>query len=330
MSSNSFVKMCYSCHVFECDKRYERKDKLIVHILVSHPNSARLECNANVEKNECRQTFVTKYGLKDHIEKYHQNENQSDISEEQSDLIAKNSKTDESEESLELDDYCEKDNDSKQKSLVLNIDDNDSRRLSTRSNYLLRHKRNVRSSDEKIGSDVRDCGQQLKTQKRLKVKKRSNYKKNGFKCEECGKKFVLKNYVIIHKRIHSGEKPFRCDVKDCDKRFRQLSQLNSHKCYVHSNERRFVCRRSNCNQRFKTKQDLNRHNLIHTNVRPYKCDFKNCIQLFKSKRYMIGHKNRVHLKIKFKCLMKNCETICSNVEDIKKHLIAEHTNERHD
>lgn len=55
----------------------------------------------------------------------------------------------------------------------------------------------------------------------------------SFKCERCDKRFTSKQILKEHFYIHTDEKPFTCVEDDCNKSFRQASQLNVHRKKVH-------------------------------------------------------------------------------------------------
>ena len=54
----------------------------------------------------------------------------------------------------------------------------------------------------------------------------SNYR--PFKCYFCQAAFNRKTRLKLHIMIHTGEKPFICDYPNCNKKFREKGNLNSH------------------------------------------------------------------------------------------------------
>ena len=94
------------------------------------------------------------------------------------------------------------------------------------------------------------------------------FDENEDKQRQCYKQFICfwpkckysaKQISDLNRHItqHSNKRQFNCN--QCNKDFTQLSHLNQHKRCVHSNVRQFVCRIRDCNKRFKRNSDLNSH-----------------------------------------------------------------------
>ena len=49
-----------------------------------------------------------------------------------------------------------------------------------------------------------------------------------FSCDICGLRLASKQTKEEHMYTHTGEKPYKCTVPDCQKDFRQSSQLSNH------------------------------------------------------------------------------------------------------
>jgi len=67
-----------------------------------------------------------------------------------------------------------------------------------------------------------------------KAKLQRHYKsihlnRKNFKCAHCEKVLSSKQNLQEHIYIHTGEKPYMCDEYGCGMKFRQGSQLSSHK-----------------------------------------------------------------------------------------------------
>ena len=50
-----------------------------------------------------------------------------------------------------------------------------------------------------------------------------------YTCGECGKLLASGQNLREHIYLHTGETPYHCDYPGCEKRFRQNSQLSSHR-----------------------------------------------------------------------------------------------------
>lgn len=108
-----------------------------------------------------------------------------------------------------------------------------------------------------------------------------------YECEVCHKLYANTTSMSVHMRIHKGEKPFSC--KECDRSFRQYSDLNYHIASIHSDIKAFQC--EYCGKEFSRKYSLTIHHKIHTGVRDYKCEV--CQRGFRAAIYLQEHR-RIH------------------------------------
>lgn len=81
---------------------------------------------------------------------------------------------------------------------------------------------------------------------------------------------------------------FDCPVKECNKSFKERSNLRSH-LKSHMKEKEFRCEIDNCGKAFSTKGNLKAHESLHKNEKPHKCQFEGC-----GKRYINECRLKVH------------------------------------
>ncbi|XP_063375044.1 uncharacterized protein LOC134662701 [Cydia amplana] len=133
-------------------------------------------------------------------------------------------------------------------------------------------------------------------------------------CRECNKGFYTSGALKIHKRVHNGDRPYKCE--ECDREFRQWSDLKYHKVSLHSNQKHFKC--EFCSKEFARKYSLSVHRRIHTGERNYKCEY--CNKSFRASSYRLSHM-RTHTGDKpFKC--PTCGKCFRVAGDLRRHALT--------
>ncbi|XP_063530170.1 zinc finger protein 423-like [Cydia strobilella] len=133
-------------------------------------------------------------------------------------------------------------------------------------------------------------------------------------CRECNKGFYTSGALKIHKRVHNGDRPYKCE--ECDREFRQWSDLKYHKVSLHSNQKHFKC--EFCSKEFARKYSLSVHRRIHTGERNYKCEY--CNKSFRASSYRLSHM-RTHTGDKpFKC--STCGKCFRVAGDLRRHALT--------
>jgi len=86
------------------------------------------------------------------------------------------------------------------------------------------------------------------------------------------------------------------------------------------NDFKFVCDELNCNKKFRENSDLQRHKLTHTGYQPFKCDL--CNEKFTQKKSLVVH-IRIHTGARpFSCL--KCDKSFSRNDVLKNHIKKMH------
>lgn len=100
-------------------------------------------------------------------------------------------------------------------------------------------------------------------------------------------KYNLQN----HMRVHSGELPFECD--QCDEKFGEITDLNSHIRQCHTGMERFLC--IMCGKSFAQESSRDRHMQHHAEEWRFDCAV--CGEKFAQKSHAESHM-RVHTELK--------------------------------
>ncbi|XP_058988186.1 zinc finger protein 729-like [Musca domestica] len=143
--------------------------------------------------------------------------------------------------------------------------------------------------------NIDDCLMEYKCLSGLNKHKRSVHKcgkeLKKYPCDICGKVLTNPRSLNGHKFIHvdKSEWPFVCDVKNCLRKFRLMSQLTIHK-KRHAGIKNYIC--PYCGVRKTTCTELKIHINFHTFEQKYPCEY--CSKVFKSVGVMRTHVHRVH------------------------------------
>ncbi|XP_073837536.1 uncharacterized protein [Musca autumnalis] len=143
--------------------------------------------------------------------------------------------------------------------------------------------------------NIDDCIMEYKCLSGLNKHKRSVHKcgkeLKKYPCDICGKVLTNPRSLNGHKFIHmdKSEWPFVCEVKNCLRRFRLMSQLAIHK-KRHAGIKNYIC--PYCGVRKTTCTELKIHINFHTFEQKYPCEY--CSKVFKSVGVMRTHVHRVH------------------------------------
>lgn len=140
------------------------------------------------------------------------------------------------------------------------------------------------------------------------------------KCPYCNKEFLVDEFRI-HIDLHRLQSEFKCDK--CDRVFRQLNHLNTHKI-KHLKEYPFKC--DECDKGFVIKTNYDCHMLTHQdNELPHECTF--CLRRFSNpehlNRHQLIHTENVSYSVKYKvCRCYQCKKTFKDQTALKQHTCA--------
>lgn len=221
--------------------------------------------------------------------------------------------------------------------------------------------------------------QPLKQSKRLQLKrkalveeadltaeKKQRKKYSGNKtCPVCSKKFLRAAAMRRHLETHSANRDLKYKCANCDKRFRDLYDMNRHNMRVHEKEDFSITAKEEelidpgtsdilenkncalCGKYFARQMDMERHMKSHSEDRPYNCIF--CEKKFKNPYVLKRHQKEICKSRELKRPKKKevqrlnpqppaegvtdgkicpiCSRVLPCTADISKHLRS-HTEER--
>lgn len=117
-------------------------------------------------------------------------------------------------------------------------------------------------------------------------------------CKDCDKMFKNSSQLGQHMLVHSNVRKHKCSY--CDKTFKQLSHLQQH-VRMHTGEKPYACKLEGCDKAFAQMANLQHHMRMHNkdgtkphdpSEKPYKCD--ECFQEFHTQRGVNCHKQKAH------------------------------------
>jgi len=95
-------------------------------------------------------------------------------------------------------------------------------------------------------------GKDIRTGEKVKGKVQKEAKR--YKCDLCSKTFKDRRNLKVHTQLHTGYRPFECNV--CKKTFAHSGSFNIHK-RIHTGEKPFACKL--CNERFNCSSAVGKH-----------------------------------------------------------------------
>ena len=154
---------------------------------------------------------------------------------------------------------------------------------------------------------------------RIHMKRSMEKKTISCSFDDCEKLFRNKSEMTSHAKSHSNARPFEC--KMCEKSYKQSMGLVGH-MRLHTGERPFKC--PTCSFDCTDPAVLKRHQAIHLGLKPFQCDF--CSNSFKNKGELGRHTNDVHTKLRaVNC--EHCGKLCVSKQELNRHTKYHHTNE---
>lgn len=209
----------------------------------------------------------------------------------------------------------------------------------------------IQTHNKKFQCDT--CGQQYRTNSKLKVHMASHSDQALYQCDECPKAYKFQLSLMYHKRAHRGILPYKCDV--CDKGFHQKVKLNAHRWEDHgvpidggqltetatcnicnktlsnlAHLKRHLLRHtgltlrcSQCSVCCATPSELRKHLASHSDLREFVCD--QCPRSFNRKDNLVAHK-RLHANNTepFRCAI--CDKTMTTARILLLHM-RRHTGE---
>ena len=135
-------------------------------------------------------------------------------------------------------------------------------------------------------------------------------------CSVCGKVYSNPNALARHMYVHDPDKPYQCD--DCQQSFSFESELVSHRM-KHRTGPSFTCMFHNCGKKFRRMSELNSHVVEHSG-RMYNC--KKCNYNTNNPRHLRDHQRSHSDEKRYKC--KYCEERFKYTSGRIRHYEKEH------
>ena len=135
-----------------------------------------------------------------------------------------------------------------------------------------------------------DCVKIFPTPDALQRHRYLHNEDHQFKCALCNKTCAFQSDLDLHMAKHSEEKIWYCSYDDCNRDFKQKSDLTAHEV-VHKGED-FLCEFPGCSYKNKDPRLVKRHQRVHTKKKMVKCT--ECTEKFVFYMQMNRHRNKVH------------------------------------
>uniref|UniRef100_H3AY28 Si:dkey-156n14.3 n=1 Tax=Latimeria chalumnae TaxID=7897 RepID=H3AY28_LATCH len=266
--SKNGVVVVYHCSEPNCNKAFDKKHKLKMHLL-SHTEGQRpFKCTLD----GCGWSFTTSYKLKRHLQSH--------------DKIRPFT--------------CEVEGCGKKFTTVYNLkahmkahEQENSFKCEVCNEHfatatkLSTHQRSHFEPERPYKCDFPGCEKTFITVSALFSHNRSHFREQEqFSCSfsGCDKQYDKACRLKIHMRSHTGERPFVCDFEGCGWTFTSMSKLLRHK-RKHEDDRRFTCPVEGCGKSFTRAEHLKGHSITHLGTKPFECPIEVCLgNLSRAKR----------------------------------------------
>lgn len=136
------------------------------------------------------------------------------------------------------------------------------------------------------------------------------------------------NYFFLNNKMEE-EKYFLCEINECNRPFKQKSDLKRHQRNVHRiGIIWYPCNINECPYSAKSSSDLTKHKTGFHKIGlvPFKCDIDNCNGEFTDSSGLNRHKRTVHLinTTWILCDVKSCEEKFKSNSELKQHKMRRH------
>ncbi|XP_064422408.1 zinc finger X-linked protein ZXDA isoform X2 [Latimeria chalumnae] len=308
--SKNGVVVVYHCSEPNCNKAFDKKHKLKMHLL-SHTEGQRpFKCTLD----GCGWSFTTSYKLKRHLQSH--------------DKIRPFT--------------CEVEGCGKKFTTVYNLkahmkahEQENSFKCEVCNEHfatatkLSTHQRSHFEPERPYKCDFPGCEKTFITVSALFSHNRSHFREQEqFSCSfsGCDKQYDKACRLKIHMRSHTGERPFVCDFEGCGWTFTSMSKLLRHK-RKHEDDRRFTCPVEGCGKSFTRAEHLKGHSITHLGTKPFECPIEGCSAKFSARSSLYIHSKK-HLQdtdaLKTRCLVSSCNKLFTSKHSLKTHMIKQH------
>ena len=136
-------------------------------------------------------------------------------------------------------------------------------------------------------------------------------------CDVCGKVYSNPNALARHMYVHDPDKPYQCE--DCQQSFSFESELVSHRM-KHRTSPSFTCMFHKCGKKFRRMSELNSHVIEHSGTL-YNCT--KCNYNTNNPRHLRDHQRSHSDEKRYKC--KYCEERFKYTSGRIRHYIKDHS-----